>query len=64
MSETWYWCLNHGRVEPEDGCPNVARMGPYSTREEAASAIERARERTEEMDRADAADDDWGAQRD
>lgn len=64
MSDAWYWCLIHSRVEPADGCPNVSRMGPYATREEAATAIQRARERTEEMDRADAEDDDWGAQRD
>jgi len=64
VNDEWYWCLNHARVEPTDGCPNKDRMGPYATYDEAATAIDRARERTEEMERADAADDDWGADRD
>jgi hypothetical protein len=49
----WYWCLQHSAVEPEEGCPNDRRMGPYDTREEAASAIERTHARTEAMDEAD-----------
>lgn len=49
----WYWCLQHAAVEPESGCPNDRRMGPYDSFDEAEHAIDRARERTEEMDRAD-----------
>lgn len=59
MAGPWYWCLTHQRVEPTDGCPNVERMGPYETREEAETAIERARVRTEEWDEADAEWADW-----
>lgn len=53
MSEHWYWCLQHSAVEPELGCPNDRRLGPYASREEAADALARARARTEEMDEAD-----------
>jgi hypothetical protein len=49
----WYWCLTHGRVEGVDGCPNIERMGPYSTRDEAGAALERAHERTEAWDEED-----------
>ncbi|WP_298327664.1 hypothetical protein [Haloactinopolyspora sp.] len=49
----WYWCLDHAAVEPQLGCPNDRRMGPYDTVEEAETAIARARERTAEMDRLD-----------
>lgn len=54
MSAQWYWCLLHSKVEPEDGCPNDRRMGPYDTYDEAATATSRARERTDEWDREDA----------
>lgn len=53
----WYWCLAHQRVEGEAGCPNHRRMGPYETREEAATALDRARERTEAWE-AEEDDDD------
>lgn len=57
---SWYWCLRHAEVEQGDGCPNNVRLGPYETREQAASAPARVRGRTEEQDAIDAADDDWG----
>ncbi|WP_129669224.1 hypothetical protein [Phytoactinopolyspora endophytica] len=60
MRGPWYWCLIHARVEPEEGCPNDRRLGPYETREEAADAIARTRERTAEMDRADRSEQEWG----
>lgn len=49
----WYWCLTHARVEPAAGCPNIERMGPFETRAEAETALDRARERTEEWDAED-----------
>ena len=60
MTEAYYWCLDHERVEPEDGCPNYRRMGPYPTSEEAAGALDRARARTAEWDAQDQAEDAWG----
>ena len=50
---SWYYCLAHQRVEPELACPNDERMGPYATEAEAASAIERARERNAAFDAQD-----------
>ena len=27
----WYFCLEHQQVEPEDGCANAERLGPYES---------------------------------
>ncbi|PZF81898.1 hypothetical protein [Jiangella anatolica] len=54
----WYWCLDHARVEPVDGCPNDRRLGPYETRAEAEDALARARERTAQEDARDKAWDE------
>ena len=51
--EQWFYCLKHGTVEPIEGCRAADRLGPYPDRETAARALEIARERTEEADRAD-----------
>ena len=56
----WYWCLIHNRVERGKGCPNMSRLGPYATEEEAASALDRAAARTAAQDAADEAEDNWG----
>ena len=60
MSEAYYWCLDHERVEGEDGCPNYRRMGPYATVQEAEGALDRARARTAEWDAQEQAEDEWG----
>ncbi|GAA0362849.1 hypothetical protein QZH56_26265 [Streptomyces olivoreticuli] len=44
----WYYCLKHGAVEEGPECRAADRMGPYETREEAAHAMETARQRNEE----------------
>jgi hypothetical protein len=51
--QSWYFCLKHHAVEPEDGCPAKDRLGPYPTREEAARALQTVRRRNEEWDAAD-----------
>lgn len=51
----WWWCLEHAAVEGPEGCPNIVRLGPYPTHEEATRALELARERTEAWDH----DPDW-----
>ena len=28
---SWYYCLVHQRVEPDEGCANAERLGPYDT---------------------------------
>jgi hypothetical protein len=50
---SWYYCLVHQRVEPEDGCANAERMGPYETESEATHALERAAERNAAFDSGD-----------
>ncbi|GAA4043869.1 hypothetical protein [Nonomuraea soli] len=49
----WWFCLKHQRVEPEQGCPNKDRMGPYASEQEAAGALQRAKERNEAYDGRD-----------
>lgn len=57
---SWWYCLNHNRVEDENGCALTDRLGPYASREEAEHALESARARTAAEDARDKADDDWG----
>jgi hypothetical protein len=52
----WYFCLRHKRVEHGVGCPDRDRMGPYDSENEAANALEHARERNEQW-RAEGDDD-------
>lgn len=49
----YWWCLKHGKVEGEDGCAHAERLGPYPTAQEAAHAIERAHERSDDWDQQD-----------
>jgi len=54
-----YWfCLTHHEVEPQDGCRYKDRLGPYETEAEAARALEKAAERTEQWDNDPAWNDD------
>lgn len=55
-SGKWFWCLDHQRVEPYEGCKSSHRLGPYDTPEEAARALETVAERNEQWD----AEDRWG----
>jgi hypothetical protein len=43
---SWYWCILHDTVEPEQGCPAHLRLGPY----ESPEAAQNWRERTEARD--------------
>ncbi len=56
MTETWWFCLKHNRVEQQKGCANAERLGPYATREEAGRALQTAAERNERWDN----DPNWG----
>ncbi len=49
----WYFCLKHQQVEQDGGCRSADRLGPYGDREEAAQALEIARQRSEAYDEAD-----------
>ena len=46
----YWWCLDHARVETDEGCANTVRLGPFVSAEEAANALEHARQRSEEWD--------------
>ena len=46
-----------------DRAPASDLLGPYPTRDVAERALETARQRTEEWEADEAADDDWGAGR-
>jgi hypothetical protein len=50
---SWYYCLVHQRVEPEAGCANAERMGPYETEAEAQNAMETAKLRNEAFDQGE-----------
>lgn len=36
----WYYCMTHHRIEPYYGCKKANRLGPYATKEEAATALD------------------------
>ncbi|OEJ96498.1 hypothetical protein [Streptomyces thermolilacinus] len=46
----WYYCLQHKKVEEGPECPAKDRFGPYGTPEEAARAMETARDRNAEWE--------------
>ncbi|MFJ3902197.1 hypothetical protein [Streptomyces sp. NPDC090025] len=46
----WYYCLEHHKVEEGPDCPAKNRFGPYASPEEAARAMETARDRNLEWD--------------
>jgi hypothetical protein len=49
--EHWWFCIRHMTVESADTpCPGKDLLGPYATREEAARALEKVRERNKEWD--------------
>jgi len=60
MASSWWYCLNHNRVEDENGCAHADRLGPYGSADEAAGALEAARQRTAAQDARDQAENDWG----
>ena len=61
----WFWCLEHKAVEEGIGCGSSSRIGPAATREEAATALERTRQREEEQKARDAEEEKkFGRRRD
>lgn len=61
---TWFWCLDHKRVEQDIGCGSTSRIGPYATQAEAETALERTHKRETEQEARDAADEKkWGKRR-
>jgi hypothetical protein len=48
--------LDHKGVEEGAGCGSTSRIGPYITKDEAATALKRVRAREAEQEARDAAD--------
>lgn len=55
MEQRWWWCLKHERVEPELGCADTKRVGPFATVEEAQRALQTVQERNKQYDAEDEA---------
>ena len=54
QGKRWWYSLRSHAVEDDDGpTPGKDRLGPFSTREEAARALETAQRRNEEWDAQD-----------
>ncbi|MDH2424643.1 hypothetical protein [Sphaerisporangium sp. TRM90804] len=56
--DQWWYCLKHMAVEPDKGCPNKDRLGPYATRDEAAAALQTAAARNKTWQESDKQWDD------
>jgi hypothetical protein len=63
MDQEWYYCIEHGKVEPKLGCRITTRIGPFPTREEAERALETVEERNQAWDEDPNWDDDYGDDR-
>jgi len=46
----YYYCLDHHRVEPFEGCKSADRLGPYPTSQEAAKALQTVQQRNDVWD--------------
>lgn len=57
QAEQWFYCLIHH--EPESGvkCPNISRLGPFRSADEAMAAINRMNERNQDLDMREQLDD-------
>jgi hypothetical protein len=52
--QRWWFCTRHNTVEPDDTpCPGKDLLGPYPTRDAAAHALDKVKERNEEWDAQD-----------
>jgi hypothetical protein len=61
VEQRWWWCLTHRTVEPDRGCPDRDRLGPFATVEEASRALQTVQERNARYDKEDAAWEDGDA---
>lgn len=49
----WFYCIKHHTVEGAVGCKAKDRLGPYSTQEEAAHAMDKVQERNQQWSSQD-----------
>jgi hypothetical protein len=52
---TYWFCLDHHRAEPFEGCGSQNRIGPFDTEDAAAHALETIAARERRYDQEDAA---------
>lgn len=50
---SYWWCIEHKKVEQGGGCGSTTRIGPYDTEQQAASALERIGKREKEQEQKD-----------
>jgi len=50
---SYWWCLEHKTVEEGLGCGSTTRLGPYDSKERAATALQRVGEREKEQTEKD-----------
>lgn len=50
LAEEWYFCLDHRRVEPAEGCRDGVRVGPFPSRREAEHALDKIEKRNQEWE--------------
>ncbi|RNE49550.1 hypothetical protein [Corynebacterium alimapuense] len=58
--QKWYFNPTTGEIDQGKKSSWANRMGPYDTREDAASALKIAAKRNADIDAAESEDDDWG----
>ena len=59
---SYFWCLDHKKVEEDFGCGSTTRIGPYESAAEASTALQRTRKRAAEQNAKDAQESErgWG----
>jgi hypothetical protein len=58
---SYWWCLDHKCVEQGLGCGSTTRIGPYDDERQAASALERVKQREKEQEEKDKEEEKkWG----
>ncbi|MGQ0587811.1 MAG: hypothetical protein ACT4PK_11530 [Gammaproteobacteria bacterium] len=58
---SYWWCLDHKQVEQGLGCGSTTRIGPYDSQQQAASALDRVRQREDEqVEKDEQIEKKWG----
>jgi hypothetical protein len=58
---SFWWCLEHKRVEEGLGCGSTSRLGPYDEPEQARTALQRIAVREQEQEQKDKDEErKWG----
>ena len=58
---SFWWCLEHTKVEEGLGCGSTSRIGPYEKPEQAQTALSRIGKREKEQEQKDVEEEKkWG----